>query len=157
MTGFQPRKYRYKTSVEWSKDNKGEVNSEDKPSIEIALPVELGGPGGIWSPDELFVSSIEACAMLTFFWLIDGKGLDVISYKSEAEGVSQIADDGKFRFTEVILKPIIKISNNDDRPKVEGALKKLDDWCCVSNSTKASVLIKPEIIVVNNNKSRDQK
>ena len=73
--------------------NKGEITSEGKPSIEIALPEELGGPSGIWSPDELFVTSVEACAMLTFFWLIEGKNIEIISYESTAEGVSQIAKD----------------------------------------------------------------
>jgi peroxiredoxin-like protein len=150
MWGFQPREYIYKTSIKSTGKHKGLVSSatKDNPTtLEIALPYELGGPKGFWSPDELFVSAVEACAMLTFFWLIEGKNIDVVSYQSEAEGVSKIASDREFRFTKIVLKPIIVISNNDDLPKVEDAIKKLENWCCVSNSTKAEVIIEPEIKV----------
>jgi peroxiredoxin-like protein len=147
MTGLEPRKYIYNTQVKWIGGDSGKIASDNKPSIQIALPEELGGPKGIWSPDELFVSSVEACAMLTFFWLINEKNIEIISYESTAEGISQIAADGEFRFTTIALKPKIVISNKEDFPKVEDAIGDLDNWCCVSNSTKAKVEIKAEIIV----------
>ncbi len=65
-----------------------------------------------------------------------------------AEGVSQIADDGEFRFTEVKLKLEIVISNQDDLPKVNDVIKKLDTWCCISNSIKTRVIIEPKVTVV---------
>jgi organic hydroperoxide reductase OsmC/OhrA len=151
MCGFQPREYIYKTALKSTGKNQGVLSSaskENTTTIEIALPEELGGPKGFWSPDELFVSSVEACAMLTFFWLIESKNIEIVSYQSEAEGISKIASDREFRFTQIVLKPVIVISNNDDLPEVENAVKKLENWCCVSNSTKAEVIIEPEIKVI---------
>jgi peroxiredoxin-like protein len=148
MNGFQPRKYYYKTKIKWLGGEKGEIFSEGKPEIKIALPEQLDGPGGYISPDELFVSSIGSCAMLTYFWLLKDENVNIISYESEAQGISQIADDGNFRFTEVKLKLAIIISNQYDLPKVEEAIKKLDSWCCISNSVKTKVVIEPEISVV---------
>jgi peroxiredoxin-like protein len=147
MSGFEPRKYFYKTRTKWKGDEKGEISSEEKTSIKIALPKELGGPGVVWSPDELFVSSVDSCAMLTFFWLIENRNIKVISYESSAEGVSQIDSDGVFRFTKVLLKPTIVISDAKDKSIVEEALKKLDNWCCISNSVKTKVVIEPTIII----------
>jgi peroxiredoxin-like protein len=149
MASFQPRKYLYKTGIKWIAGENGEIYSKDNPSIKIALPENLGGPGGNWSPDELFVASAEACAMLTFFWLLKDMDVDVQSYESEAEGISQIASGGIFRFTKITLKPRIIISKEEDMSKVEEAVKKLDDWCCVSNSVKAEVLIEPTIEIGN--------
>jgi peroxiredoxin-like protein len=143
MSGFEPRKYLYKTKIKWLGGEKGEISSEQKDSIEITLPKELGGPGGFWSPDELFVSSVESCAMLTFFWLLENKNIQIISYESKAEGISQIDKDGLFRFTKLILTPTIVLSDSNDKPIVDDVLNKLDDWCCISNSVKAKVIIEP--------------
>ncbi len=85
--------------------------------------------------------------MLTFFWLLKDKDVEVLSYESEAEGVSQITSGGEFRFTDITLRPTIVISKEEDIPKVEEAVKKLDDWCCVSNSLKTKVMIDAKIKV----------
>jgi peroxiredoxin-like protein len=149
MSGFEPRKYIYNTQVKWQGAVLGQISSEEKTGIEIALPKELGGPGVVWSPDELFVSSVDSCAMLTFFWLIDGKNINIVSYESQAEGISQIDEDGVFRFTQVTLKPTIVISNQEDIEKVNEAIKKLESWCCISNSVKTKVVIEPTVRVEN--------
>ncbi len=147
MVSFEPRKYIYKTRIKWTGSDKGEASSEGVPPIQIALPENLGGPGGSWSPDELFVSSAEACTMLTFFWLLKDKDVEVLSYESEAEGVSHIASGGVFRFTKVTIRPTITIKKEDDISEVKEAVKKLDDWCCVSNSVKTEVAIEADIKV----------
>ena len=36
------------------------------PTLEFAAPPEFGGPGGIWSPEHLFVASVSSCLMTTF-------------------------------------------------------------------------------------------
>jgi peroxiredoxin-like protein len=147
MVSFQPRKYVYNTSVKNNGTQRGETSSTGNPAIKIALPENLEGPGGDWSPDEMFVASAEACAMLTFFWLLKDKGVEIASYESETEGVSQITPGGIFRFTKLTIKPTITIKKEEDKLEVREAIKKLDDWCCVSNSTKADVIIEAEIKV----------
>lgn len=147
MVSFQPRKYVYNTSARSIEVQTGETSSPGNPTIKIALPQNLEGPGGHWSPDELFVASAEACAMLTFFWLLRNDNVDIVSYESEAEGTSQITKGGIFRFTKITIKPKITIKNGGDKLVIKDAIKKLDDWCCVSNSTKADVIIEAEIIV----------
>ncbi len=147
MVSFQPRKYTYNTRIKWTQNDRGQTSSEGNPPIPIALPENLGGPGRAWSPDELFVASAEACAMLTFFWLLKDEDVEVLSYESEAVGESQIAGGGVFRFTKVTINPTITITREEDIPKVEEAVKKLDDSCCVSNSVKTEVVIKAKITV----------
>jgi peroxiredoxin-like protein len=151
MVSFEPRKYTYKTNVKWKEGEKGVTSSEGNSPINIALPENLGGPGGDWSPDELFVGSAEACAMLTFFWLLKDKDVNVVSYESESEGVSQIASKGIFRFIKVTINPLITVANEEDIPIVKEAIKKLDDSCCVSNSLKAEVVIDAKIEVKDKN------
>ncbi len=147
MVSFEPRKYIYNTKIKNVDTLRGEIRSPGNPQIRIALPQNLEGPGGDWSPDELFVSSAEACAMLTFFWLIRNEDVKVTSYVSEAEGISQISEGGIFRFTKITIKPTITIKLTESKITVMDAVKKLDDWCCVSNSTNADVVIDATIKV----------
>ena len=147
MVSFQPRKYVYNTSIKNTGTQKGETSSPGNSPIKIALPENLEGPGGNWSPDELFVASAEACAMLTFFWLLKDEDIEIISYESETEGISQITKGGIFRFTKITIKPTITIKKAEDKLAVKEAVKKLEDWCCVSNSTKADVVIEADIKV----------
>jgi peroxiredoxin-like protein len=149
MVSLEPRKYEFRSQVKWTDDSRGVVSQNGTNPIKIALPKELEGPGGAWSPDEMYVASVEACAMLTFFWLIKNKNVDVLSYESNAKGISQIADDGLFRFVSIELNPKIVISNPDDKLEVKTAIQKLDEWCCISNSSKAPVIVNAEIVVKN--------
>jgi peroxiredoxin-like protein len=145
MINFQPKQYRYQTQAKWKGGDTGTTISQDNPSLDFTLPENLQGPGGNWSPDEMLVSSTEACAMLTFFWLLREKDVEVLSYESTAEGISQIAEDGIFRFVKITIKPIISVNHENDVPKVKEAVLKLDDWCCVSNSLKTKIIIDAEI------------
>jgi peroxiredoxin-like protein len=145
MVSFKPRQYQYRSRLKWTANDQGETLSKGNPPIKIALPENLGGPGRAWSPDEMFVASAEACAMLTFFWLLRDKEVEIKSYESEAEGVSQIDSDGTFRFTKIIIMPVITIAKEEHKLDVKTAVKQLDDNCCVSNSMKGEVVIDAEI------------
>ncbi|MDI6840610.1 MAG: hypothetical protein QMD71_07170 [bacterium] len=67
MGTFKPKIYRYKTGTKWTEKHKGILSSEDKQDIEIACPPEFGGHYGCWTPEHLFVSSIEICIMTLNF------------------------------------------------------------------------------------------
>ena len=85
--------------------------------------------------------------MLTFFWLIKKDNIKIISYESQAEGVSKLDKKHIFRFTKIILRPHIVIDDAKEIPKVEHTIDQLESWCCISNSTNAVVLIEPTIEV----------
>ena len=86
MVSCEPRKYIYNTSVTSTEPQKGVTSSPGNSPIRIALPENQKGPGRDWSPDELFVASTKACAMLTFFWLIRNENVEVVSYKTRPRG-----------------------------------------------------------------------
>ena len=80
------KKFFYKTSIKWSREKKGILSSPDKPDIEIATPPEFRGHPGIWTPEDLFVSSVNSCIMLVFFHFAKRYDIEIASYHSEAKG-----------------------------------------------------------------------
>jgi len=139
----EPVKYNYNTRLEWTSEKKGVLRCEDKPDIMVACPPEWGGHPGIWSPEDLFLASVEICTLTTFLWFVNKEGLNLKSYRSEARGTVELVG-GVLQFTSITVKVKIGISSEDDRSRVEKALKKAERACLITNSIHTDVNIKSE-------------
>jgi len=58
--------YFYDTEVEWTCDRKGDLRSPGRPSIDVTAPPEFKGADGFWTPEHLYVASVNACFVTTF-------------------------------------------------------------------------------------------
>jgi len=136
----------YKNSVEWEGERKGIVSSDSKPSFRVATPPEFKGHPGIWSPEDLFVASVNSCIMTTFLYYAERHKLEFLSYKSNAEGVLEIVDN-KFMVSEIKIKPMIVIKNSLDINKAKELIEISEKNCLISNSIRSKVSVIPEINV----------
>jgi len=117
------------------------------PTVEVASPPEFGGPGGVWSPEHLFVGALSTCLMTTFRSIADASGLEVIEYSDQASGHLQRGEDRLFSFPAVTLRPRVVIA---DESKVDRALRllhKAEAVCLVSRSVAAEIKIEPTVEV----------
>jgi len=137
-------KYKYNTNLEWTSEKKGIIRSSNKPDIKVACPPEFGGHPGIWSPEDLFVSSVEVCMLTTFLWYIKKEDIKIKSYKSKAEGTVEMIG-GVFKFSFINVKMKIELSDKKDYITIEKILKKVKRACLISNSINTEVTIDPEI------------
>jgi len=136
--------YTYHTSVKWTEQRKGVISCAGKPDIQVATPPEFKGHEGIWSPEDLFVASANICVMMTFLAVAERAGLAFRSYESSAEGRLELVD-GKFQFTEIILKPVITLPPGGDAAKAKELIEKAEANCLISNSMKARVHLNASI------------
>jgi len=148
---MKPKLYSYNTSLTWGGERKGAMSSPGKPDIGVACPPEFGGHEGIWSPEDLFVASVELCTMTTFLWLLNKRGLEMISYESTAEGTAQMSG-GAFVFTHILVRPVVTIPSKTQTGEIEALFLETAKLCLVSNSIKPEVKIKAIIIVGDNEK-----
>jgi organic hydroperoxide reductase OsmC/OhrA len=139
-------KYKYNTNLNWTSEKKGVIRSSDKPDIKVACPPEFGGHSGIWSPEDLFVASIEVCMLTTFLWYITKEEINIKSYKSKAEGTVEMLG-GVFKFSLINVKMKIELSDEKYYKNIEKILKKVKRACLISNSIETEVTIEPEIII----------
>lgn len=136
----KPIEYQFKTSLKWTEAKKGVLKSEGKPDISVACPLVFGGHDNIWSPEELFLASIEVCNMTTFLWFTKKDNIKFKSYLSNTIGKVRF-ERGKFRFfsINIYLKIIAESENNKE--KIKKILKKVKNSCVVSNSILPQVNI----------------
>lgn len=138
----------YDVSLTWNTDRKGTMRSDVlNSSIEVATPPEFPkGMQGIWSPEHLFVAAINSCLMTTFLAIAENSRLVYNNFESKAIGKLELVD-GKYLMSEVVLKPVVILSNEDDREKALKVLHKSEAACLISNSVKSKIILEPEVKV----------
>jgi peroxiredoxin-like protein len=143
----------YNVDINWNTDRKGivcspELNKEFGSCIEVATPPEFPkGIPGIWSPEHLFTAAVSSCLMTTFLSIAENSKLTFTSFNCNAKGkLEQI--DGKFLMTEVILQPIITITDEKDRERAERVLQKSEAACLISNSIKSKITMNSKITIM---------
>lgn len=143
----------YNVEVNWNSDRKGimcspELNKDAGSCIEVATPPEFPkGIPGIWSPEHLFTAAVSSCLMTTFLSIAENSKLAFVSFSCKSKGkLEQV--DGKFMMSEIILEPIVTITDENDRERAERVLQKSEAACLISNSVKSKVIMTPVIKIV---------
>jgi peroxiredoxin-like protein len=134
----------YRTVVRWTGQKRGISTTSGKPSIDVATPPEFQGHEGIWSPEDLFVTSVNVCVMMTFLAFADRAGLSLTRYESEAEGQLDFIDGG-FQFTRVTVRPQVLVKPGTDVSKAHELMAKAEKYCLVSRSVKSQVAVEANI------------
>jgi organic hydroperoxide reductase OsmC/OhrA len=140
----RPKSYKYATSVRWKGEKRGELTVAGKPPVDVGTPPEFKGHEGIWSPEDLFVASVNLCIMSTFLAYAERAGLAFEGYESEAEGLLEFVGDG-FVFTKIVVRPRVALRPGEDRARAEEILHKAEGKCLISNSIRTEVTLEPVI------------
>ena len=140
------KKFSYKTVVTWNEERKGFLCSFGKQTIEIAAPPEFKGHQGIWTPEDLFVASVNACIKTTFVHYARKNNFEFLSYESQAEGILERVEN-KFMFSEIKIKPEIVVASNSQIEKAKELIGFAQDNCIISNSIESKVTVYPDIRV----------
>ena len=140
------KSFRYTAKTTWSSARRGTLSAVGKPNVVVGSPPEFKGDADNWSPEELFVGSLNTCIMLTFFALAQARGLMPVGYESEAEGLLENVD-GKYRITEVTVRPRVVVETDAQLELGRKTMEAVEARCFVSNSITSRVTVAPEFVV----------
>jgi organic hydroperoxide reductase OsmC/OhrA len=138
------KSFKYRTQLKRIENRTGILDSDGKPPIRFSSPPEFKGEAGLWTPEDLFVSAIDACTMTTFVAFAERESIPIVSYHSDAEGLLEFVD-GKYRITHVIVRPKVVVGSADLVNGTRDLFKKTHDNCIVTNSINTTVVIEPDI------------
>jgi peroxiredoxin-like protein len=137
--------YYYTTQVEWTGERHGDLSASILPSLKVDAPPEFKGHEGVWTPEHLFVASVNSCFMTTFLAIAENSKLEFESFRADAKGkLEKIADKG-FMMTEITLQPKLVIRNARDAERASRILEKAEKHCLISNSIKTQTRLEPDI------------
>ncbi len=138
----------YEVNVTWKENRLGNIESPVLNStIEVVTPPEFsGGIACVWSPEHLLVAAVNSCLMTTFLAIAENSKLVFTNFKSKANGKLEKVE-GKWMISEIELMPTLAIANETDREKAERVLIKAEANCLISNSVKATIVFKPNVVI----------
>ena len=128
----------YERSFEVSVDGKEIINGSSDPSFN--------GDKTKYNPEELLLASISSCHMLWYLHLCADDGIIVTSYIDNAEGIMVENDNGGGKFEQVILKPVISVTENSMIEKAIILHAKANKLCFVANSVNFRISHQPVIL-----------
>jgi peroxiredoxin-like protein len=137
-------RYFYQTEVEWTGERHGDLRAPVLPELRVDAPPEFKGHDGVWTPEHLFVASVNSCFMTTFLAIAENSKLDFISFKAGATGRLEKLERG-FAMTEITLHPKLVIKNAGDFERANRILEKAEKHCLISNSIKSETKLEAEI------------
>ncbi len=138
--------FRFESNMRWKSGRHGVISLAGKPDLDISSPPEFGGKPGFWSPEDLFVATVNACLMQTFMAFALRTDLALLSYESAAEGVLERAE-GRYRFTEFNIRPLLVLKSEKDVERARTILDSAEAVCLISESIRATVKVFPEFRV----------
>ncbi len=115
------------------------------PELRVAPPADFDGPGDAWSPEHLLMAAVESCFLFTLRAVARASKLAFESLELSGEGTLD-RKDGVTRFTEIVLRPRLKLAADRDRDKAIRVLEKSEKACLVSASLSTHIRLEPEIV-----------
>ena len=91
--------YFYDSEIEWSRGRTSYLSAPGLPDIEVGPPPEFKGSDGMWTPEHLFVASVNSCFVTTFLATAEVSRLEFASFSCHARGTLEKDEGRGFRMT----------------------------------------------------------
>jgi organic hydroperoxide reductase OsmC/OhrA len=139
--------HQYSNKIVWETEKRGKLQSEGKPTLDIATPAEFGGHEGIYSPEDLFVASVNSCFMTTFLTFVEKTRTKFIRFECTAEGTLDKVEK-ILKFTKIVLIPKVEVPSEREKKHTHHVLDLVEKHCLVSNSMNCIIEMHPEVTIV---------
>ncbi len=158
MTGGHKEHF-YSVSVQWT-GNLGqgtssyrryardhEISALGKPTVMASSDPAFRGDQSRYNPEDLLVASLSACHMLSYLHLCAVSGIVVTDYHDEAKGTMVETEEGGGHFTQVTLRPAVKVASGSNTELALRLHEKAHHLCFIASSVNFPVLCEPSIEV----------
>lgn len=116
------------------------ITIEGKPILNVSAAKAFKGDPALYNPEDLLLSSIVSCHMMSYLYVCGQEGIEVISYTDEAEAILEVAGDGSGRFREVRLYPIVTIRQPERIADALSLHVKANKLCFIANSCNFPII-----------------
>ncbi|SRR6266508_2153681 len=141
----ESKPYFYETETEWKGERDLQVGGGKLPVIGAGAPPEFKGREGNWSPEHLFVASLNSCYTLTLLAVAEFSKIPLVSLSSTAKGKLEKIQGSGYQITEIVVKPRVVLASANDLSRMARVFEKAKENCFVSNSIKSAIRIEPEV------------
>lgn len=135
----------YRTEVEWTGERHGQLGAPALPKLAVDAPPEFKGHEGVWTPEHLFVASVNSCFMTTFLAIAENSKLEVVKFNANAEGKLEKVEGQGLMITHITLRPKVMVKNSRDAERALRILEKAEKHCLIANSIRTETRLEPQV------------
>jgi organic hydroperoxide reductase OsmC/OhrA len=133
------RIFTYEAELEWRGGRRAEVTAGGRPALAVMPPPDFpSGDETSWSPEHLFLASIQSCTMLSFLAHCAHNGLELVTYRSSATASLARNADRRYAFQAVDMVVLVRMAGGHGAA-ARDLTPKAERDCFMSASTTADV------------------
>lgn len=119
------------------------ISFEGKSALDISAAKAFKGDPSLHNPEDLLLSSLMSCHMMSFLYVCSLNQINVLAYTDNASGTLETDEKGGGRFVEVHLHPVVTIDNPKQIDLANSLHQKANELCFIANSCNFKVLHTP--------------
>ncbi|WP_292889838.1 OsmC family protein [Nonlabens sp.] len=144
------KQFRFEVTTQWKKGDYKNSKTHlskiaGKPDVTISAARAFKGQEDQHNPEDLLLSALSSCHMMSYFYVCQQQGIEVVDYKDKAVGTLELRPNFSGGFTKVQLNPLVTISNASQEILAIDLHKKAHELCFIANSVNFEVIIDPVI------------
>jgi len=153
------KSHRYELKLHWSGAEKGptenyakfsreyRIEIPGKPPIKGSADPAYQGDPALANPEDMLLSALAACHMLSYLAVCALGKIKVISYEDSASGTLAETAPQRSGFTEATLRPRVVVAAGSDLAKAKALHDQAHKICFIANSVNFPVHHEAEVTV----------
>lgn len=145
-------KHLFKAKLNWDSDRDSIASNtkkftkshsifiEGKELLHVSAAKAFKGDPELYNPEDLLLSSIVSCHMMSYLYVCAQNGIDIVSYQDQAEATLEVLENGSGRFIEVRLFPQVIIRNKNQITEALQLHQEANKLCFIANSCNFPIL-----------------
>jgi organic hydroperoxide reductase OsmC/OhrA len=125
-------------------DRSHSVHIAGKPDQHLTTDNVAVGDKSKLNPEDLLVSALSSCHMLSYLYLCALEGVIITSYEDDATGMMLEKEEGGGNFKEVCLNPIVSVKEASMKKRAIELHHKAHEICYIANSVNFEVKCFPQ-------------
>ena len=116
------------------------IGIDGKELLKVSAAKAFKGDPSLFNPEDLLLSSVVSCHMMSYLYVCQQNGIEILSYQDDAEATLEVLDNGGGRFIEVRLFPQVIIRNKDQMTEALQLHQEANKLCFIANSCNFPIL-----------------
>ena len=147
------KEHTYQINLKWT-GNLGEgtrdhvISAEGKPDLLASSDKVFRGNPERYNPEEMLLASASSCHMLSYLHLCAVHHIVVVDYMDNPTGKMLESADGSGRFEEIILNPVIVVTERAMITKATELHHNANKLCFIANSLNFPIKHLPVITAI---------
>lgn len=145
-------KHLFKAKLDWNSIPKETISDskrytkthqiaiDGKEILNVSAAKAFKGDPGLYNPEDLLLSSVVSCHMMSYLYVCSQSDITVVSYQDNAEGTLEVLENGSGRFVEIRLNPNVIIKEKEKIAQSISLHTKANELCFIANSCNFPIL-----------------